>query len=116
MYKPANIREFVTPAKHKKVIKQLVMGREVETIQEAPKPNLRGKFKLKGTTETTQNGLVVVNDKTTYTTWWKSDFESSDILTINGVDYRVIGTPENVEGRGRYAVLNLEKVEGGANG
>lgn len=114
MFKPANIREFITPATHKKVEVVEINGRTQKRVVLAPKPNLRGKFKLKGTSEITSNGLIVVNDKTTYTTWWKDDIESSDILTIGGQDYQIIGTPENTEARGRYAVLNLEKISGGA--
>lgn len=112
MYKPANIREFVTPAIHKKMVEVEISGhlrKQLEVIS-----NLRGKFKQKGTTEITANGLKVVNDKTTFITWFKSDLEAKDVLTINGVDYEIIGTPENVEMRGRYAVINLEKISGGA--
>lgn len=114
MFKPARISEFITPATHKKVEVVQINGRSQKRAVEAPKPRLKGKFKLKGTSEITADGLIVVNDKTTYITWWKNDFEAGDILTIGGVDYQVIGTPENTEARGRYAVLNLEKISGGA--
>lgn len=112
MYKPAKIREFVTPAIHKKATYTTVNGRQVKEFVAVG--NLRGKFKLKGTSEMNANGLFVVNDKTSFTTWWKNDFEAKDIITIGGVDYQIIGTPENVEMRGRYAILNLEKISGGA--
>lgn len=112
MYKPASIREFVTPARHKKNIEVIINGRVVKEFAEVGK--VKGKFKLKGTSEIAANGLKVVNDKTSYTTWWKKDFEAGDRLEIGGADYEVIGTPENVEMRGRYAILNLEKIGGGA--
>lgn len=112
MYKPANIREFVTPATHKKVVESVINGRTVKTVNEVA--NVRGKFKLKGTSEISANGLIVVNDKTSFITWYKSDIAAKDILNIGGVDYQIIGTPENVEMRGRYMVLNLEKISGGA--
>lgn len=114
MYKPANIREFLTPAIHKKPQVVEINGRTQKTFVNAVKPNIKGKFKLKGTSEITANGLIVVNGKTSFLTWWKKDFESGDVLNIGGVDYQIIGSPENVEMRGRYAVLNLEKIEGGA--
>lgn len=114
MYKPANIREFVTPALHKKPVSETIDGRTQKRFESAPNPNIRGKFKMKGTSEVTANGIVVVNDKTTFTTWWKADLESGDVLTIGGQDYRVIGIPENVEMRGRYAIINLERIGGGA--
>lgn len=112
MYKPANIREFVTQAVHKKATSETVNGRNQKTYTEVG--TVRGKFKQKGTAETTANGLTVVNEKTTFITWFKADFAAADILTIGGIDFEIIGQPENVEMRGRYAVLTLERISGGA--
>lgn len=112
MYRPAPIREFVTPAIQKRTQVVMVNGRTQKEIIEVA--NLRGKFKQKGTSEIRANGLLVVNEKTTYTTWWKDDFKAGDILNINGIDFLVKGQPENVEMRNRYAVINLEQIEGGA--
>lgn len=112
MYKPAKIREFVTAATLNKVVEVEVNGRP--TKQKEAVKNLRGKFKQKGTSEINANGLIVVSNKTTFTTWYSPDIKANDILTINGVDYQIIGDPENVEMRGRYTVLNLEKISGGA--
>jgi effector-binding domain-containing protein len=112
MYKPAKIREFVTVAIHKRVVKEVINNRTKKTVQTIA--TVRGKFKLKGTSEISANGLTVVNDKTTFITWYKADYASKDILSIGGVDYQIIGTPENTENRGRYSVLNLERISGGA--
>ena len=112
MYKPANIREFVTTATHKRVTYETINGRQQKILEIVGE--LRGKFKQKGTSELTANGLVVVRTKTEYITWWKDDLKASDILSINGVDYKIHGQPENVEMRGRYAVLTLDILEGGA--
>lgn len=112
MYNPAPIREFVTPAIHKSLQVQLVEGRTVKQV--VTTSNIKGKFKQKGTTEIYANGLTVVNEKTTFTTWWKSDFKAGDILTINNIDFLIKGQPENVEMRSRYAVIPLERIEGGA--
>lgn len=112
MYKPANIREMVTPAIQKRTQVVNINGRTQKEVIEVA--NLRGKFKQKGTAEILANGVEVVHEKTSFTTWWKEDFKSGDILSINGIDFRVAGQPENVEMRSRYAVLTLEKIEGGA--
>lgn len=114
MYKPANIREFVTPAVHKKAANKIVNGRTVKEYTEVG--TVRGKFKQKGTAETTANGLTIINEKTTFTTWFKTNepFASADILTIGGIDFEIKGEPENVEMRSRYAVLTLERISGGA--
>ena len=112
MYKPANIREFITPAVHKKATSKTVDNRTVKTYTEVG--TVRGKFKQKGTAETNANGLTIINEKTTFITWYKADFAAADILTIGGVDFEIVGNPENVEMRSRYSVLTLERVSGGA--
>ena len=114
MYKPANLREFITPAVHKKPTSQTVGGRTVKTFTEVG--TARGQFKQKGTAEINANGLTVINEKTTFTTWFKKEkpYEAKDILTIGGIDYEIKGKPENVEMRSRYAVITLEQISGGA--
>ena len=112
MYKPANVREFITPAVHKKAVTKTVNGRAVKDFTEVG--TVRGKFKQKGTAETNANGLTLINEKTTFITWFKADFAAADILTINGIDFEIKGEPENVEMRSRYAVLTLERISGGA--
>lgn len=112
MYKPASIREFVTPAVHKKATSKKVNNRTVKVFTEVG--TIRGKFKQKGTAETNANGLTIINEKTTFTTWYKADIVAADILTIGGIDFEIIGKPENVEMRSRYMVLTLERVSGGA--
>lgn len=112
MYKPANIREFVTPAIYKQATSETEEGRTQSVYKEVG--IVRGKFKQKGTAETQANGLTIVNDKTTFITWYKADFKAADILTINGADFEIVGTPENVEMRNRYSVITLERISGGA--
>ncbi len=112
MYKPANIREFVTPAIHKKATSKTVNGRTKKTLVTVG--TVRGKFKQKGTAETNANGLTVINEKTTFITWYKPDFAAADVLTIGGVDFEIKGTPENVEMRSRYIIITLERIGGGA--
>lgn len=114
MYKPCRVSEMVTPAIHQKPQYSTINGREKKTFSNAPAPNLRGKFKQKGTAETTANGLTVINEKTTYSTWYKPDIKGGDRLIIDGVTYEIKGKPENVEARGRYCVCTLEAIEGGA--
>ena len=112
MYKPANIREFITLATHKKATSKTVKGRTIKTNTEVGM--VRGKFKQKGTAETQANGLTVINEKTTFITWYKADIKAKDILTINGIDFEVKGEPENVEMRSRYMIITLERIGGGA--
>lgn len=112
MYKPANIREFVTPATHKKPTYELIYGHNQKTY--AVVGTIKGKFKQKTTSELNANGLSVVEDKVSFITWWSNNLEAQDVLTINNIDYEIVGTVENVEQRNRYAVLTLHRIEGGA--
>lgn len=113
MYKPANIREFVTPATLKRTVDKIINGHVQKEVIDVL--TIRGKVKYpQGTRELNANGLVVVHKTIEFITWWNNAFTSGDILSINGIDYRIEGIPENVGERGRYAVLTLKKIEGGA--
>ena len=112
MYKPANLREFVTPATHKKPASEIINGHDQKTYTAVG--TIKGKFKQKTTSELNANGLSVVEDKISFITWWSSNLEAQDVLTINNIDYEIIGNVENVEQRNRYAVLTLRLIKGGA--
>lgn len=114
MYKPCRASEMVTPAIHQKPTYSTIYGREKKTYTDAPRPNIRGKFKQKGTREMTANGVIVIHKETTFSTWYKADLKGGDRLIIGGTPYEVKGEPDNVEARGRYCVCNLEAIEGGA--
>lgn len=115
MYKPCRASEMVTPAIHKKPQYTLVNGREKKTYENAPRPNIRGKLKAPApSSDVIENGLSLVSKKPTFQTWYKADLESGDRLIINGAAYEIDGAPENVEGRGRYCVVALKRIEGGA--
>lgn len=116
MYKPANIREFVTPATLYRTVMQTINGRQQKTeVQVASlRGKFNGKFKQKGSHELNANSLVVVSNEITYTTWWREGFKAGDRLVIDGMTFEIYGQPENVEMRGRYAVLHLKRLEGGA--
>ena len=113
MFKPCRLSEMVTPATHQKPVYSTIYGREVKTYADAPRPHIRGKYK-EIATEAMENGVVVIHKKITYETWYKTDLKGGDCLIINGVSYELKGDPENVEGRGRYCVCNLETIKGGA--
>lgn len=106
---------MVTPATHQKPTYSIIYGREVKTYTDAPRPNIRGKFKAPApSSDVIENGLYLVSKKPTFQTWYKADLESGDRLIINGAAYEIEGAPENVEGRGRYCVVALKRIEGGA--
>lgn len=112
MYRPAKISQFTTTAIQKRTETQLVNGRTTKKVVAIA--NIRGAFKQKSTGESVINGARAVTENTTFTTWWKDDFKAGDILEINGIEFQVVGNPENVEMRSRYAVLTLSRIGGGA--
>jgi len=114
MFKPCRLSEMVTPATHQKPTYSTVYGRGHKEYIDAPRPHIRGKFKQKGTREMTSNGVLVIHKETTFSTWYKADLEGGDRLIIDGTPYEIKGAPENVEGRRRYHVCNLEAIKGGA--
>ena len=114
MFKPCRASEMVTPAIHQKPTYSPTHGRDKKTYTDAPRPNIRGKFKQKGTSEITANGVLVIQKETTFSTWYKSDLEGGDRLIIDGTAYEIKGDPENVEGRARYHVCTLKAIKGGA--
>ena len=114
MFKPANVRKFITPAIHKKPTIETVYGVDTKDFVEAPQPNLRGEFKQKSSNVAIENGVIVVVENITYSTWYKADLEAGDQLVIDGNTYEIKGHPDNVESRKRYMVCNLERISGGA--
>lgn len=114
MFKPANVRKFVTPAIHQKSIIETIYGKDQKTFVDAPKPKLRGAFKQKSSSDITANGVGVFVENITYSTWYKADIEAGDRLVINGTPYEIKGTPDNVENLNRYMVCYLERIDGGA--
>lgn len=115
MYKPCRVAEMVTPAVHQKPKYTRVNGRDHKTFENATRPNIRGKLKAPvPTSDVIENGLSLVSKKPTFQTWYKADLESGDRLIIGGAAYEIEGAPENVEGRGRFCVVALKRIEGGA--
>ena len=93
---------------HKKPATQIINGHNQKTYSEVG--TIKGQFKQKNTSELNANGIVIVETKITFTTWWNNNLTAQDILTINNIDYEIVGQPENVEMRSSYAVLNLSLI------
>ena len=106
---------MVTHAIHQKPTYSTINGRAKKTYINAPRPNIRGKFKAPApSSDAVENGLTLVSKKPTFQTWYKADLASGDRLIIGGTAYEIEGDPENVEGRGRYHVCVLKAIKGGA--
>lgn len=71
-------------------------------------------FKTYGGTETTSNGITVVDDTAEVETWYRPDITSSSVVKLNDKTYEVIGEPENIEMRNQFMKFKVRAVRGGA--
>lgn len=75
-----------------------------------------GNFSSYGGTESQVNGLTVIEDTATLTTWYSEDFEASDRIriTASGKVYEIIGEAEDVELAHQELIIKLRRIKGGA--
>lgn len=73
-------------------------------------------FSTYGGTESTVNGLLVVEDTAEVTTWFEPDITSADRIRLleTNTDYEIIGEPENIENRRQEMTFKVRRVKGGA--
>ena len=71
-------------------------------------------FKTFGGTETQVNGVTVVENTGKIETWYNPDITADCRITIDDVEYEILGTPENINMRNQYMVIRLRAIKGGA--
>ena len=73
-------------------------------------------FSTYGGTEQTVNGVLSVEDTAEIVTWFEPDITSADRIRLleAGVDYEIIGEPENIELRRQEMQFKVRRVKGGA--
>lgn len=73
-------------------------------------------FSTYGGTEQTVNGVLTVEDTADIVTWFEPDITSADRIRLleTGVDYEIIGEPENIELRRQEMQFKVRRVKGGA--
>lgn len=67
-----------------------------------------------GGTEKVVNGVIVIEDTAQLETWFNPDITPDCKVVINGCDYEIIGTPENINMRNQYMKLRVRAIAGGA--
>lgn len=75
-----------------------------------------GSFKTYGGTETTNNGILTVEDTANVSTWYRPDIDSDCriVLAESGAVYEIIGAPEDINQRHQYCSFKVRRVKGGA--
>lgn len=71
-------------------------------------------FRTFGGTEKVINGLLSVENTAVIETWYRPDIKSDCRLRdLNGVDYEILGTPENINVRNQFIRMKIRAVKGG---
>lgn len=71
-------------------------------------------FKSFGGTEKVVNDLLVVEDTAVIETWYDPRITSECELEIEGTQYEILGTPENLNMRNQFMRLKVRAIKGGA--
>ena len=71
-------------------------------------------FKTFGGTESTSNGVSVVENTAVVQTWYRADINANCRLVICGLVYEILGTPENINMANQYLQFKVRAVKGGA--
>lgn len=75
---------------------------------------INGTFRTFGGTERVFNDTYVVEDTATIETWYRPDITADCRISVNGVAYEILGTPENIQMRNQYLKIKVRAIKGGA--
>lgn len=71
-------------------------------------------FRSFGGTERENNGITVVEDTATIETWFDPNITTNCKIVIGGVNYEILGTPENIAMRNKWLRFKVRARRGGA--
>lgn len=77
-------------------------------------------FSTYGGTERDVNGIISIEDTGEIVAWYDPSITGADRIRIltgpenNGVDYEILGEPENMELRGQEMKFKVRRIKGGA--
>lgn len=72
-------------------------------------------FKTFGGTEVNNNGGFAIEDTAIVETWYRPDIKADcKFKDVEGVQYEVVGTPENINKRNQYLKFKIIAIRGGA--
>lgn len=92
---------------------QTVKGVRKKVFEKSEKPYFCS-FRTFGGTEKTVNDVLVVEDTATLETWFTPEIKAGCEIEVDGVEYEILGTPENINKRNQYLVFKVRAVKGGA--
>lgn len=81
----------------------------------AEKDNIFCSFRSFGGTESVSDGVLSVVDTATVETWYRPDITADCRLRdTDGIEYEILGTPENISKRNQYLKFKIRAIKGGA--
>lgn len=105
---PFNVAAFLlTPTMEK------VMGVPKKTFSKSEKPFFCS-FRSFGGSEKLVNDVLAVEDTATLETWYNPEIKANCNVEVDGRQYEILGTPENIEMRNQYMKFKVKAIKGGA--
>lgn len=71
-------------------------------------------FRTFGGTERTVNDAIIVENTAVVETWYDPRIKANCVIEVDGLQYEILGTPENVSMRNQYMLFKVKAVKGGA--
>lgn len=71
-------------------------------------------FRTFGGTERTSNDILIVENTAVIETWYNPNITSDCKINVGGLDYEILGTPENINMRNQFMKFKVRAVKGGA--
>lgn len=72
-------------------------------------------FRTFGGTEKVVNDVLTVEDTAVIETWFRPDIKSDcKLKDAGGLEYEILGTPENINKRNQYLRFKIRSIRGGA--
>lgn len=105
---PFNVPFFLLTPKEERI-----KGVLKKTFTKSEKP-FYCSFKTFGGTQKVVNDVIVLEDTATLETWYDPRITANCNIEVNGQQYEILGTPENINMRNQYLVFKVRAVKGGA--
>ena len=123
MYRPNEAAQMTTATRLQTPTSDKVLGVSKKTYTEIAGVVMVN-WKSYGGTETTNNGVLSVEDTAQIVCWYRPDIRSdcrlvrlADGYNENGKPnavYEIVGEPENIEMRNQFLKFKVRRVKGGA--
>lgn len=114
MFKPAAASQMTTPCMLLTATVERVLGVEQKKYTESERFNCN--WKSYGGTETTNNGILTIEDTATLVCWYSPLIRANCRVKrlTDGAVYEIVSEPENIEQRNMFLQFKVQRVKGGA--